>query len=299
MRPSRAADPYASTEDRRSGSTALRGALRLLNRCLPGERLKTSFYLALISKPRKLLRRAVTTFYRFDHVYDVISEFRDDFEGPFSILEFGTAQGYAFNKILYATRHLGVEDRVVVHGFDSFTGLRGVTDIEDRGFCGNDWIEGSYRASEDVLRRHCEAQGYRNFRLHAGDFADTITESLIDELRRDRPILVWVDCDLYRSSRIVLERLLPALPTGCVIYFDDIDFNYFSRFTGQARLVHEINHGAFGPDVELVPDVELSWDSARVFRFVRFGERAISYTRRDRRTAPVSARPIGDGSPLP
>ena len=65
-------------------------------------------------------------------------------------------------------------------------------------------------------------------------------------------MLVWIDCDYYTSSRTVMERLLPYLPTGCVIYFDEPEFNFSSRFTGEARLIHEINHGLLGDGIELV-----------------------------------------------
>jgi hypothetical protein len=278
---------------------ALRGGLRALGFCLPGDWLRTFIYLNLIARPRKLLRRAITGFYRFDHVHDVLREFASGCAGPLTILEFGTGHGYATAKLLYATRYQGLEDRVTLHGFDSFEGLPTARNPEDRGFRGNDWIPGSYRGTYDKLRRHCERQGYRNCRIHAGYFEDTITDALLAELRETQPILVWIDCDLYTSSRTVMERLIPILPTGCVLYFDDIDFNYKSRFTGQARLIHEINGGLFGSDVELVLDPDLSWNSQRIYRFIRYGDAAISYRALDCREAPPQARPIGNGSPLP
>jgi hypothetical protein len=67
-----------------------------------------------------------------------------------------------------------------------------------------------------------------------------------------------------------MERLIPYLPTGCVVYFDEFEFNYGSRFTGEARVVHELNSGCYGNDIELVLDSKLSLDSRRVYRFVRF-----------------------------
>jgi Macrocin-O-methyltransferase (TylF) len=292
-------DPHPSLDDRKPGQRGLKTVLRVVRACLPGDWVRTFVYLNAISKPRKLLRRATTSLYRIDHVYDVLREFTREFQGPFSILEFGTAQGYAFAKLLYATRYLGVENRVFVHGFDSFEGLPKATNAEDRGFTGNDWMEGAYLASYETLKTYCEKQGHKNFRLHKGYFENTLTDVLLSELREQQPILVWVDCDLYTSSRTVIERLMPVLPTGCVIYFDDIEFNYHSRFTGQARLVHEINLGKFGDDVELVLDTELSWDSPRICRFIRYGDRAITYRPLSYRTTPPVARPIADGSPFP
>lgn len=298
-RPSWVDDPHPSLDDQRAGTRGLRRGLGLLGRLLPGERLRTLLWRGLVAKPRSLLRRGLTGFYRIDHVYDVLEEFALEVEGPLSVLEFGTAQGYASAKILYAIRHLGLEDRVSFLGFDSFEGLPEAANPEDRGFRGNDWIQGSYRASLARIEAHCAQKGYRNASFHPGYFEDSLTPELIRGLEDRPPVLVWLDCDLYSSTRLVLERLAPVLPTGCVLYFDDIDFNHGSRFTGQARLIHEVNHGLLGEDTELVLDRELSWDSNRIHRFIRVGERARSYRPRFTRKDPPKARPIGDGSPFP
>ncbi len=75
-------------------------ALRAFGRALPGDRLKTLVYRNAIAKPRAALRQALLGFYRFDHVYAVLEEVKARYRGSFSILEFGTHQGYALTKIL-------------------------------------------------------------------------------------------------------------------------------------------------------------------------------------------------------
>lgn len=292
-------NPHPSMDDRKADQRQVKFLLRALKAVLPGDRLKTWVYLNAILAPRKLLRRAATTFSRFDFVYDVLKEFPNTYEGPFSVLEFGTARGYAFAKLLGATRYLRLEDSVTVHGFDSFEGLPESDAMEDRGLVDNPWMKGAYRASYETLRNYCDQRGYKNYELYAGWFEDSLTPEVIDTFRTQKPILVWVDCDLYTSSRTVLERLLPHLPTGCVVYFDDLPFNFGSRFTGQARLIHEINTGQFGATVELAPDPYLSWDSGRVFRVVHFAEDAPTYRKLQKRMTPPSARGIGDESPFP
>ena len=90
-------------------------------------------------------------------------------------------------------------------------------------------------------------------------FDVTLTPEFLESLRVDKPILVWIDCDYYTSARVVFERLIPYLPSGCVIYFDEYEFNFGSRFTGESRLVHEIKAAVrFGDGIELVLDRELS-----------------------------------------
>jgi hypothetical protein len=248
----------------------LRKALWLLGQLLPGDYLKTAFYLHGIERPRRLLRLALHSFYRIELVYAVLREFKRRYGGRFSILEFGTSDGYAFTKMLYAAKYLGMEDRVVVHAFDSFEGMppaRGAADSDL--IADNPFVEGEFRGRYPELVEHCRKR-YRCFRIHKGYFHETLDEELLGELKRDLPILVWIDCDYYSSARVVWERLMDHLPNGCVVYFDEYEqVNFGSRFTGEARLVHEVNHGHFGDDVELLLDAKLSLDTQRVYRFIR------------------------------
>ena len=274
-------------------------ALRRLGWFLPGDWLKTFVFLHFIAAPRRALRKFAGSFYRMEQIYEVLREFKGAYKGPFSILEFGTANGYSFAKMLYATRYLGMEDTVTVHAFDSFEGLRQSTDKEDKGLIANDWAEGQYRGNYEILKEHCEKRGHRNFRIHKGYFEDTLTGAVVDEFKVSKPILLWVDCDYYSSTRTVFERMLPVLPTGCVFYFDDFDFNFGSKFTGEARLVHEVNQGLFGGNIELIPDRNLSLDSNRVYRLIRFEDNAVQYERSESIEWQGRPRPISNGSPLP
>ncbi len=280
-------------------SPAIR-ALRALGHLLPSDYVKTLFYLNLIEAPRRLLRKALFDFYRYDHVYAVLRDCKKRYQGRFSIVEFGTSAGYSFVKLLYATRFLGLEDRVTVYGFDSFEGMPRAVDRRDEDLVeGDSWGEGQFCGSYEELQSHC-ARRYKNFRLHQGWFETSVNKSTLSPLQADLPILVWIDVDYYSSARTVFERVLPYLPNGCVVYFDEYDnLNYGSRLTGEARLVHEINHGALGEETELVLDQSLSLNSRRIYRFVRFAEgpRYVPITR-ENGSVGVPRRP-GSGSPLP
>lgn len=290
-------EPIAVAETYRSPAIRV---LRALGHLLPGDYLKTLFYLKLIETPRRLLRKALFQFYRYDHVYLVLRDCKKRYQGRFSVLEFGTSAGYSFVKLLYATRYLGLEDRLTVYGFDSFEGMPRAADRRDEDLVEGDcWGEGQFRGSYEELNAHC-AKRYKNFRLHKGWFENSVNETTLASLRTELPILVWIDVDYYSSARTVLERLIPYLPNGCVIYFDEYDnLNYGSRLTGEARLVHEINRGALGEEIELVFDRELSLNSMRIYRFVRFvdGPRYVPISR-ENESAGAPRRP-GSGSPLP
>jgi len=44
--------------------------LRYVGMVLPGDYIKTFFYLNFIAKPRKFIRLCLESFYRMDHIYD-------------------------------------------------------------------------------------------------------------------------------------------------------------------------------------------------------------------------------------
>ena len=272
--------------------------LRLIGMFLPGDYLKTAFYLNFIAKPRKALRASLESFYRFDVVYDVLREFKDLYKGKFSILEFGTADGYGFTKMLYATKYLGVEDRVMVHAFDSFEGMPNPVDKKDQDLIADDgWVQGQFRGRYEELVAYCQDH-YKNFAIHKGYFEKTLTEDSLACLTEHLPILIWIDCDYYSSAHTVLERLLPYLPSGCVVYFDEIEFNFGSRFTGEARVVYEINQGLLGENVELVLDRNLSLNSSRVYRFIRY-DGTIHYERQSKDNWAEQLRCRTNDSPMP
>jgi hypothetical protein len=279
-------------------SSPLLRLLRVFSALLPGDYLKTAFYLNCIDLPRRALRDALFTFYRYDHVYAVLKEFKQR-SGKFSVIEFGTSDGYSFVKLLYATRYLHLTDRIMVHGFDSFEGMPASADEKDEDWVTRDnWVPGQFKGRYEQLDAYC-SQRYSNYRLHKGYFEQTVDDAFLASLAECAPVLVWIDCDYYSSAKTIFERMLDHLPNGCVIYFDDLDnLNYGSRFTGEARLVEEINTGAFGDNIELIPDTRLSLHSRRIYRFFRLPPSRI-YAAEIDPDAAAQVRRHSNGSPLP
>jgi hypothetical protein len=273
--------------------------LRLFSVFLPGQYLKTAFYLNLIDLPRRVMRQALFSFYRYDHVYAVLKEFAKGCTEPFSVLEFGTSDGYSFVKLLYATRYLKLTDRVVVHTFDSFEGMPKAVDDKDKEWTsGDDWRTGQFKGRYIELAGYC-SEHYRNYEIHRGYFEQSIDDAFLTSLDKNPPALIWIDCDYYSSAKTVFERLIDKIPNGCVIYFDDLDnLNYGSRLTGEARLVHEINNGLFGGNIELVPDQNLSLNSRRIYRFLRLPPNRL-FQHMAEGNAVEQVRRFSEGSPMP
>lgn len=272
--------------------------LRWLGKILPGNYLKTFFYLNFIMASRKFIRLCLNNFYRMDHIYDVIREFKNTYKGNFSILEFGVADGYAFTKKLYATKYLKVEDRVTVHGFDSFEGMPETKEKADQDLVANDgWVAEQYKGNYNNLKDYCNKH-YNNFKLHQGYFDQTLTDEFVKTLDKNLPILIWIDCDYYTSAKVVFEKIIPYIPTGCAIYFDEYEFNFGSKFTGEARIVHEINQGLFGEGIELVKDDNLSLNSNRIYRFIN-SKSEVQFERIETLNTASDLRPRINDSPLP
>ncbi|MGH8137487.1 MAG: class I SAM-dependent methyltransferase [Steroidobacteraceae bacterium] len=281
-----------------SNKSPLIRVLRLFSALLPGEYLKTAFYLNCIDLPRRVLRQALFSFYRYDHVYAVLKEFAHCV-GPFSVLEFGTSDGYSFIKLLYATRHLKLTERVVVHTFDSFEGMPVAVDEKDKEWTsGDSWVPGQFKGRYEELEAYCRTR-YANYRIHRGYFEETVDAAFLASLEQSPPALIWIDCDYYSSARTIFERLIDRIPNGCVVYFDDLDnLNYGSHFTGEARLVHEINSGLLGDNIELVLDPVISLYSRRIYRFFRMPPTRL-FQRPGEGNKAEHVRRFSNGSPMP
>ncbi len=113
------------------------------------------------------------------------------------VLEFGVRHGNSIRQIAGLARQ-------AVHGFDSFEGLPEAWHGEARG---------SYST------RGVMPQVSDNVTLHAGWFEHTLPAFLG---RHEGPArLINVDCDMYSSTRTVLEQLAPRIVAGTVLVFDE------------------------------------------------------------------------------
>ena len=132
-------------------------------------------------------------------------------------LEFGVYKGNTIRAIASGTRR-------GVHGFDSFEGLP------------EDW-QGTMerRGAFDMKGRLPRVPA--NVTLHRGWFDQTLAPFL-DE--HGGPVaFVHMDCDLYASSKTVLELIGPRLVPGTVMVFDDY-FNYPNWQAHEFRAFQEL-----------------------------------------------------------
>ena len=113
------------------------------------------------------------------------------------VLEFGVYYGLSLRKIAKRVS-------TPIHGFDSFEGLP------------EDWKPGEPKGCYSTGGRMPAVPAH--VQLHRGWFEDTLPAfaAKAGKLR-----FVHVDCDLYSSTRTVLEGLRPLLQPGTVFMFDE------------------------------------------------------------------------------
>jgi tetratricopeptide (TPR) repeat protein len=113
------------------------------------------------------------------------------------VLEFGVRHGNSIGQLSALANQR-------VHGFDSFEGIP--EDWHDEG-------RGSYSTKGVIPKVPNEVT------LHQGWFDQTLPEFLMQHV--DPVRLINIDCDIYSSTKTVLDLLAPRIVVGTVIVFDE------------------------------------------------------------------------------
>ncbi len=135
--------------------------------------------------------------YRF-----VVSQLPNNDDGL--LLEFGVHKGDSINRLA------GMMPAQRWYGFDSFVGLPEA------------WTPGARKGAFDIGGTLPPVRG--NVTLIKGFFDDTLP-SFVAQHRSEHVALLHIDCDLYSSTKTVLDGLGDMLRPGCIIVFDEY-FNY-------------------------------------------------------------------------
>lgn len=115
------------------------------------------------------------------------------------VLEFGVRFGNTIRQIAEL-----VGPRQVVHGFDSFEGLPEAWHKEAKG---------SYSTKGEI------PDVPKHVRLHQGWFENALPTFL--EQHPGNVRFINIDCDIYSSTKTVLDLLAPRIAPGAVIVFDE------------------------------------------------------------------------------
>lgn len=169
--------------------------------------------------------------------------------------EFGCWGGRTFRM---AFDHHGVHFENLMHFwlFDSFSGLPQLTEIDRHPT----WKAGDYCTPLEDFLKIADSAGIprERYTVCEGYYQETLTPELSARLAaQTRAGLVYIDCDLYESTRLVLNFIRPLLQSGTVVCFDD-----YYCFSGQADRGEQLALKQFlqkNQDVGMLDYVNYSW----------------------------------------
>jgi len=136
-------------------------------------------------------------------------------EGDYA--EFGSWGGMTFTLAYGESRRHGHTAKL--WAFDSFQGLPSPRGAEDEH---PEWRAGKMATNLEEFHAICVANGIPrdSYTVVPGFYEDTLPQRSPAEGPTDIA-LAYVDCDLYSSSKTVLEFLRPRLKHGMIVAFDD------------------------------------------------------------------------------
>lgn len=170
--------------------------------------------------------------------------------------EFGCWSGRTFR--LAVTHHRRyVSGRMHFWLFDSFQGLPALAPVDMHPA----WKAGDLTTT--LAEFHAIADAARIpreiYTVTSGFYEETLTARRAETLRSRgvKAGLVYVDCDLYESTRLVLEFMAPLFQPGTVLCFDDFYCFDGDPERGEQRAAREFldRH----PDLTLVDYVNFGW----------------------------------------
>jgi hypothetical protein len=153
-------------------------------------------------------------------IFEVIREVQG------SVIECGVHRGNGlmlFNHLSSTFSPVGFNRKII--GFDTFTGFTGVSHNDSSGINEGDMGD----VSLDQLVEWIELQQENNLISHidrvelvVGDARETIKRYFVEN-PHTIVALLYMDFDLYEPTRAALETIVPNMPKGSVIAFDQLN----------------------------------------------------------------------------
>ncbi len=138
--------------------------------------------------------------------------------------ELPVIHGYSAQVFKYALQHAAVQGLVLEFGVFNGKSIRMIADMVDGPVHGFDSFEGipedwNHEQAGSYSAQHVLPEVPANVSLHPGWFHDSIPEFIKEESGPIR--FMNIDCDLYRSTKVVLSLLAAQVVAGTVIVFDE------------------------------------------------------------------------------
>lgn len=146
-----------------------------------------------------------------------------------SIVECGVFRGFSLMSWAKLSTILEPENLTRrIYGFDSFSGFPSVSD-SDRSGSGvaevGDFQTSSYEELLELIRVYDQDRFLGHIpkvQLVRGDVSKTIPE-FVQQNRHLLVSLLFIDLDLYEPTKAALDHIVPRMPKGAIIAFDELD----------------------------------------------------------------------------
>ena len=108
-------------------------------------------------------------------------------------------------------------------GFDAFQGLPAGAEKEDDGV----WEKGFYACSFDKMKECLRKKKInpKDIQWVKGWYKSTLNKTTTKKLNLKKIGIVFIDCDTYSSSKLVLKFIKPLLKEEAILCFDDWKLN--------------------------------------------------------------------------
>lgn len=219
-----------------------------MSKCLP-DRLRP--YLAKTLQKLRLNRVAHKIYYNYFHGFHTANKAVLDAQircfnyldelgvlAPGDYMEFGIFKGYAF----WHAQKIALEKcfrQMRFFGFDSFSGLPAVTGPDKSH--DDIFYQGQYSCSRETVEQNLNDAGvnWSNTFLIEGFFDQTLNNQTRITYNLDQIAVALIDCDLYASTKTVLEFVADMVQDHSIFMFDD--WNCFDKndSLGQRRAFRE------------------------------------------------------------
>jgi len=209
---------------------------------------KIQYYLKkIISSIIKIfLQNIVLTKYQYKPIF-LAAEFvfAENIEGDY--LEFGVFKGHSFIEAYHACedarkkwsnkkfnekafqnkqtlkknfQEISIKKNIRYFAFDSFEGL---PEIDANDTKHSRFHKGRFASSKDFFLTNCKNNGLicKKIICIEGFYEKSLTDTVRDQNQLSAASIVMIDCDLYSSTKSVLNFITPILQNGTILIFDD------------------------------------------------------------------------------
>ena len=146
---------------------------------------------------------------------------------PYTYFEFGCHSGRTFSSAINASKYLKLNN-FQFYAFDSFQGLPRTTK-EDGSFFKTGEYFTSKKTFLNIIKKNTGINSNGLF-IYEGFYENSLTNELSKKLPKAG--IIYIDCDLYSSTRDVLKFLKNHITNGTIILLDDY---YCASKTGHIR----------------------------------------------------------------